>query len=318
VNELKAQYQTLEKSFSTLRGKFFNLQKEIEDLEGTRLIYDIANVNEGRLTLETGVAFSTTDQSNKSTIYYTPYKGGTVALYSGSIWKVYPFTELSIALSGLTAGKNYDVFVYDNSGTVTLELSAAWTSDTARSSALVLQDGVYVKSGATTRRYLGTFRATSATQTQDTKSQRFIWNYQNRLAKYFYVFDSTNTWTYNVASWRAANGSASNKIEFVIGLDDVMVESRALEIITNGTGTLAYHATGIGIDSTTTNSAQLRGSGSDNNVVNQCWAEYRGYPGLGYHYFQWLENGHTSTITVWGDNADGTRYQSGLVGELDG
>jgi hypothetical protein len=83
---------------------------------------------QGRLTTESGVGVSTSDRTSQSTIYFTPYLGNRVALYSGSAWAEYTLTERSLALSGLTSGKNYDVFLYNNSGTLTLELSAAWTT----------------------------------------------------------------------------------------------------------------------------------------------------------------------------------------------
>lgn len=100
-----------------------------------------------------------------STLYWTPYRGNRTSLYDGTRWKVHAVAESSIALTGLTSGKPYDVFLYDNAGTPTLEL-LVWTSDTVRATALALQDGVYVKSGATTRRYLGTIYTTATDATE--------------------------------------------------------------------------------------------------------------------------------------------------------
>jgi hypothetical protein len=72
------------------------------------------------------------------------------------------FSEVSASLSGLTPNTNYDVLGYNNSGTLALDL-VAWTNGTTRATALARQDGVLVKSGATTRRYLGTLRTTGTT-----------------------------------------------------------------------------------------------------------------------------------------------------------
>ena len=102
-------------------------------------------VSNGRLTLATGVAIPTTDQIGKTSVFYTPYGGNRIGLYDGTMWAAYSFTELTLALGTLTASKNYDVFLYNNAGTLTLELGTAWTSDTARADALALQDGVYVE-----------------------------------------------------------------------------------------------------------------------------------------------------------------------------
>src|SRR5687767_357259 len=67
---------------------------------------------DGRLTTETGVPISSSDRTAQSTIYYTPFDGNQIALYNGAAWALSTFTERSLALSGLTTDKNYDVFLY--------------------------------------------------------------------------------------------------------------------------------------------------------------------------------------------------------------
>ncbi len=111
--------------------------------------------NNFRLTLTSGVAVTTTDVVNAQTIYCTPYNGNTISLYNGTNWVLYSSVEFSLALGTLSTGM-YDVFCYANSGIPTLEY-LAWTNDTTRATALVLQDGILCKTGALTRRYLGTF-----------------------------------------------------------------------------------------------------------------------------------------------------------------
>jgi hypothetical protein len=44
-------------------------------------------------------------------------------------------------LSGYTTGKPFDIFGYDNSGSLAIE-SLVWTNDTVRATALTLQDGI--------------------------------------------------------------------------------------------------------------------------------------------------------------------------------
>ena len=41
-----------------------------------------------RLTLETGVPVSTTNQSAKTTLYAALYKGNSIGLYNGSAWNI--------------------------------------------------------------------------------------------------------------------------------------------------------------------------------------------------------------------------------------
>ena len=146
---------------------------------------------DGRLTLETGVPVSTTDQANKTTLYFTPYAGNQVGLYDGSsAWTTLSFAELSLNITAFTASKPYDIWIYNNAGTAALD-STVWTSTTARATALALQDGVLVKSGATTRRYLGTIYMDSASKCQDTFKLRYVWNYYNRVTKPMYSLEAT-------------------------------------------------------------------------------------------------------------------------------
>lgn len=306
----------LKKKLVQLNLKYSDLQKRV----GTRGIplFDVASVCEGRLTTQTGTPLSTTDQSSKSTLYFTPYFGAAIALYDGSIWELISFSEKSIALAALSAGSNYDVFGYSNAGTLTLELSSAWADNTTRTDALALQNGIYVKSADHTRRFLGTIRASAATTTEDTKTQRFVWNMCNRRPRHLLITDSTDNWTYSSTSWRAANNSASNKVEYVVGMNDHHVNARTIAIATAApaSGNLNYASSGVGVDSATVNSSTLRGSGVADSTKTQVLSEYADYPGIGYHYLQWLEASHATGITFYGDNGDGTKFQSGMFAEI--
>jgi hypothetical protein len=137
-------------------------------------------LSQGRLTLVSGDPAPIADQIGASTIYFTPFEGDIIALYTAGAWELLAFAEISLALASLTSGKNYDVFAYDNAGTLTLVLSAAWSSDSSRTDALALQDGVLVKSADHSRRYLGTIRATGATTTEDSNVKRFVVNMYNQ------------------------------------------------------------------------------------------------------------------------------------------
>jgi hypothetical protein len=205
----------------------------------------LALVANGRLTLESGVAISTTDQTAKTSIYFTPYQGNRIGLYDGSMWQAYSFSELTLALGTLTAGKNYDVFLYSNAGTLTLELGAAWTSDTARADALVLQDGVYVKSGATTRRYIGTLRTVTTTTTEDSLTKRYVWNNQNRTQRDTYVAD-IGSHVYN-GTYRIFNNNAGNAFSYVAGFAENSVLA-GITVALSGPASV-YTKAGLGFDS---------------------------------------------------------------------
>ena len=159
----------------------------------------------GRLTLESGVPVSTTDQTAKTTIYYTPFVHNTILLWDGADWVPTTFTETSLALGTLTSGRPYDVFGYLSSGSLVLE-SLAWTNDTTRATAVTLQDGRYCKSGDKTRLLLGTFYTTSTTATADSELTRYVGNVYNRVSKRLISsITSTYSHTYTTATWREWN-----------------------------------------------------------------------------------------------------------------
>lgn len=271
---------------------------------------------QGRLTLETGVPVSTSDQTAKTNVYFTPYNGNRVTLYNGSAWISYGFSELTLALGTVTSGVPYDVFLANVSGTLTLE-KVAWTNDTTRATALVLQDGVYVKTGDTARRYLGSFRTTSTTTTEDSAAKRYVFqaDVTNRVPRTLIAAKETaNTWNYTSASYRQANANTANQLDIMIGLADVYVEAYVQALAASGSGTL-QGSIGIGVDSTSVNSALvMAGPGLVNTNAFAWHAAYRGTPGIGRHYFAWLEYGNASTITWYGDNNIPTIFQCGIHG----
>lgn len=275
---------------------------------------------QGRLTLTPGVPVTTADVIGAGTIYFTPFRGNHVALYNGSAWVGYTFTERSLALA-VTSGKNYDVFLYDNAGTLTLELSAPWTNDTTRADAIALQDGVYVKSGAPTRRLVGTIRASGTNTTEDSGGgtttqvggKRFVWNAYNRVKRTLLVIDTTNNWAYGTDTWRQAGGVAGNKVEYVAGLSEDAVEAHTYGIVYAFGNALRAAKVGVGLDSTTAASGLVQGgfNAAGTGLYAPISAHYEGWPGIGYHALNWLERGADGTSTFLGDNG-GDGQQSGV------
>ena len=170
----------------------------------------------GRLTPTSGNPYGTGDVSDVSTVYYTPAVGNRIALYDGaSAWDIITFPEGTIDVTALTASKPYDVFMYSNGGTATLE-TLVWTNATTRATGLSYQDGVLVKTGATTRRFLGAVYVDAGTLTQDSVTKRYITNYYNTISKNLYVNTvSENTiGTATPALWDAS--VTGNQLDFFI------------------------------------------------------------------------------------------------------
>ncbi len=254
---------------------------------------------EGRLTLTTGTPVTPTDVTGAGTIYWTPYNGNRICLYDGTRWKLYTFAEVSLALV-ITSGLNYDVFLYDNAGVLTLELSAAWASDSTRTDALALQDGIEVKSADKTRRYLGSIRASGTNATTDAKLNRLVFNHYNKVGRKLFFSDSTSH-TYNTNALRQWNASASAQVGVLIGLQDSWFEMTAFVLRQNSAG-VAAAAIGIGLNVTNANSADQPDNSSvpAANVTTSATARFAGYLSVGYNFLALLENGNGAAgTTTW-------------------
>ena len=302
-------------------GRATSSAEIVLDFSPSRVALVQPQVCGGRLTLTSGDPVPYADQSSKTTIYFTPYNGNRMALYDDSRWVVREFAELSHSLSGLTADKNYDVFAYNNDGVVTIdtiESGDAWSGDTTRSTELVLQNGVYVKTGATDRRYLGTFRTTSSTgQTQDTKASRLVWNAYNRVERHMYYLPSENSWSGAGATIRQANNTAANKIESVVGLSGTGITVyNAVMCSCDAAAVSTYMAVGIGESSTTANATGTVVMAATPVVANYTFTSSaylsKDQPD-GYHYYAMLESNTAAGTTTWfGDNGAPLARQSGI------
>lgn len=240
-----------------------------------------------RLTLESGVPVSSADQSAKTTLYLTPYIGNQIALYYDSAWVTYEASEMSLSLSGYTSGRVYDIWCYSNSGTPTLA-STIWTNATTRGTALTIQDGVLVKSGATNYRYIGTIYMSGSGQCSDTTVIRGVWNFYNQVTRGLYNTDVTSH-SYSTESFRKWNNSDSgNLLKYVTGrLQNVM------------------YMVGVTIRADATDSDCLTTIYVDGvDIYAYCSNQNLGYCGIGnntsiktaegYHYFQVYEYGSTA------------------------
>jgi hypothetical protein len=269
-----------------------------------------------RLSLTSGLPVTTADVTAATTIYVEPYCGNRLALFDGSVWNLRTVTATAIAIPA-AANTLYDVFCYDNSGTPAYEL-LAWTNDTTRATALVFQDGILVKSGATTRRYLGTFRTTAvAGQTEDSIAKRYLSNYFHRHLRPLRRMETTASWTYTTATTRQANANTANQVDVVVGYPDALLDLCLIGISFNSTGGVSTQVT-IGEDSTSVFSTeavffavQLGAAATVNQVLH---AYLKKYPAIGRHFYTWQEYSSAVGTTTWG----GAGYYTGLIGTIEG
>jgi hypothetical protein len=267
---------------------------------GTALV-DVS-LTQGRLTLTSNDPTPTTPVTGASTLYFTPYLGNRIALYIGGAWDLRSFSQISLSLSGMTADKVYDVFAYWDSGTsaVLIERGAAWTNDTTRSTALDRQDGVWIKSGDPTRRYLGTLVATGPTTTEDSNEKSYLWNLtaiERRTAQNdpsppaFWTVTSTTITPMN-------GGSNVWKHYFVCGLDLFPLFART-KFQCNSGGSIYRNY--ICMDGTT---IQVGHHSAWAGGLITFGTDAQFYPGIGRHYLQGAERVDSGVATVYTDTGN--------------
>lgn len=305
-------------------AKVSNLDADkVDGYEGLNLL-DIGNC-QFHLTLTTVTPYTSADVTAATSVFVTPTAGYQCAVWDGSSsWLPRTSTELTIAIAGFAANTNFDVWLYDNAGTLATE-TLAWSTDTARATALALQNGVYVKTGATTRRYVGTFRTTATIgQTEDSYARRYVYSYYNRRVRAMRYLEATDSWQYQTNTWRQArgvNGDGSPRLAFVQGVSERKIAAHVQAYASNGTVTQVA-SVAIGIDSTTaptTGNVGMDGRMSSSSSVTPLSANYEDFVAAGFHYAAWLEIDTTASgTTTWlGDNGAPTILQSAIWGEIE-
>lgn len=292
------------------------------DADAARAVLNVGAVDgsrqDFRLTLTTGLPVTTADVTGATTIYAAPFSGKYIDLFDGTNWNRRSSAQFSLALGTLTSGLPYDVFCYDNAGTPTLEFTA-WTNTTTRATALAYQDGVLCKSGALTRRYMGSFLTTSTTATEDSASKRYLFNYNHRKPRFLERKESTASWTYTTATWRQANGSTANQVNFFVGVVEDAVSAHA--VVNAAHDNTQRSAAALALNSITVPGglfASNKNSASSSVPEPIYTPSFEGMPALGLNYIAWLEWSQAVGTTTWYGvfNASNQQVQSGLQAKV--
>ena len=232
---------------------------------------------QGRLTLTTATPVLTSTVSGATTVYYTPYKGNMVPLYDGANWTLNAISELSQATTdntkspaACTTNSNYDVFVWNDSGTFRATRGPAWSSGTARGTGagtteLQLLNGIYTNKNAITNgpaankgTYVGTIR-TNGSSTIDfiygaaasggTAASLGVWNMYNRVDIATTVTDSASiTYTSNtLQQWRNATNM---QVSVIVGQPEDALQWSILTEVTLIASIGASAIIGVGYNTT--------------------------------------------------------------------
>ena len=290
----------------------------------------IVGLPQGRLTPTTAVPVITSGVTSGTAVYYTPYVGNVIPIYNGTTFATKTFAELTLTLNtNHLADTAYDVFIWLESGVVTIGTGPAWNNSTGGSSArgsgastteleytnglLTNAQDVTMRNGATTYS-VGTNLATyvgsiliDGTAGQISCLLAYgqnriwgVWNAYNRVPIIMKAGDSTASWAYSTATIRASNNSASNRVSVFCGLAEEMIHADFLQNITRATNPGSDYC-GIGWNSTTAASGILGARYHTSTTADPGLAHGRhvNAPAIGRNNVTSLERASGSTTATW-------------------
>lgn len=256
----------------------------------------------GRLTLTSGTPVTTSDVTGATSVYYTPFVDDMICLWDGTRWVWITFAEYTLSLGTLTSGKPYDIFAYLSGGALAAEL-LVWTSDTARATAVTVQDGRYCKSGDKTRLLLGTIYTTATTTTEDSAAKRYVSNAYNAVPRHVftnpgYTDDNANTsYTHTGANFAEINGGTNNRVNFLLTLPAWFGGGGNWTMSSSATGAITA---GVGVD-TATDPYAVVGAAAGPVTVFGAWSPIDALLAAGKHYCALLARMSAGTGTIFSD-----------------
>jgi hypothetical protein len=291
---------------------------------------------QGYLTPTTGVPIITTGVTAGTAVYYTPFVGNLVPLYSGVRFVPYEFSELTLTLVAQHAASTiYDVFAFLDSSTLRIGTGPAWSNSSSATGArgtgagttqISRVNGVFTNTVSMTARngtdtytvdagkgtYLGSIFI-DGTQGQITchkdygQSRKWgIWNAYNRRQLFLKAGDATGSWNYGTNTLRPSNNATANSLTVFCGLAEEMIEVSARQKASGSNGAGATSRVGVGWNSTTAASGYaptISTRVNTNAVAQSLIAHYTPPPTLGIVTVTMLEAA-TDTTAFSGAESD--------------
>lgn len=275
----------------------------------------------GRLSVSGTNAVPTNDVTQAPDLFWTPYGSNIVSLpYEGSFsldtWVQYRVTApIQYPVSQLDVGFIYDIFLYANSGTVTIALEP-WANENTRLVSLQKLDGIYVHP-TNPWRYVGTVQLVPDENEQASinfnRADRGIWNYYNRVPYTLIKQNPATSWV-NDSDTTYQEAGGDGKAKFLVGIIEDAVSASVVGGARNLTGT-SHVSNAIGLNSTSVaSSIQMTTTITSAMGLVPLRSETTLVPlQVGANYLCWLDRSDTSSgsTTFYGvDDA----IQCGLCG----
>jgi hypothetical protein len=163
-------------------------------------------VNGGRLSVTSGDPFGA---GTSATVYFMPTLSNTLTLYNGTQWVLHEFSEVNVAVPS-TRFQAFDVFVFDNSGTITLE-TQNWSTNSGAVTGATNASPIVITSvahGRSNNDLLALVDVGGNTAPND-----IIWQIANVTADTFELRGSTGNGTYTSGgTWIKVSGQTNSGV----------------------------------------------------------------------------------------------------------
>ena len=279
----------------------------------------------GRLTATSGERVQSSIVTAGTAIYYTPAIHGFVPLYDGTSWEVHEFTELTNTFSDATKNpaatalnSNYDLFVWDDAGTVRLSRGPAWTDNTNRSAgtALATLNGRLVNNLAITNGplanrglYVGSFRTNGSNQlearlfTNGAACNFLFQNWYNRVPVTLVNDYSGSSHTYGTNSARRLAGDAAT--DFGIFNCGEITRLHGQVEITSGFGGVGSGRAAFGLGNGENTFSMTLSYGDSDGITSTTAHSGEMAVGIGFRVIRTLEIAPTGTYTAYRGDSKG-------------
>lgn len=286
---------------------------------------------QGRLTLTSGVAVTTTDVVGATSIHYVSgVTGLCVPIFDGSKMAVFQLPAgLSVPLDSNAAhagyhrgGGQFDLFIFNDAGTLRLGTGPEWLSDTARgtgpgSTEIKITEGVWTNANSIALRFgsasgdiatipagsatcVGSFRATSNGLAEDSVLRRLLSNIYNQVERPMRLSGNGAGHNYSLPAWRQFGADITQQLAFLNSVPGGLAEARSLEGASSDQVAAQSFISGVGLDQTgNVDYAQAALGFASTTMSVPSHSIYQGYPGVGRHYFARLQRYNGAGTGSW-------------------
>jgi hypothetical protein len=240
-----------------------------------------------RAYLVSGSPFADGSSSGNTTLYMGPITQGKFQTYdNGSgVLTTAALTEVSYSLSSLASGDSYDFYLYNNSGTWTIEADQ-WSGVSTPLSTSTDAAGRLTKSGSTNKLLIASGTCLTAGKLYMWTGERDFVNQYNKFQVPLFCQDTTANWSWATASVRAADANVTpgqGRVSFWVPREGAKVNANCF------CGVSGSNAGFIGIGLNSTSAFNTWATTNMTSYFGSVSCSYSGNATVGPNYLQRLE-----------------------------